>query len=775
MTTEKHQVTSKVWNNRRERRIIFSGLDTISLGPQLVLLVLVTALPLLGLALFMSSQVVDLGRENIRASLLNSARTLAALADNEIDTHSAIATTLAQSNALRRGELGAFWRQSKKALEAVPGAWLELKNASNQPILNTLSEPMPLSVGPRDFAEPSQLSPGEVQVSDIIVDPTTKRRAAILIVPLLREGSPVYTITIGLSPDRFLRLIENKFGGGELVGILDKQRNFVARIPDNAERVGTPASDGWREAIARAPEGLTENRTLEGDWAVTAYAPSAIGWTAGISYKLNALNAPIQQLLWTLGALGVVLTLASLVLAFVLGRRFASSMRTLTSLAGSVGDEVLEPPKLAFREATEIGRGLSEVSRKLKTQTAALSNFNAELEGRVAQRTSELMSEVERREESEERLRQIQRMESLGQLTGGIAHDFNNMLAIVLGCLDILQRRLERGDLNVYSFIDGARQGAERAATLTKRLLAFSRRQALSPQPVDPNKLIIDMSDLLRRTIPESIKMETVLAGGLWRVNADAGEIENALINLANNARDDEYASTQPGLSPGQYVMIAVTDNGPGMPPDVVAKAFDPFFTTKAPGRGTGLGLSQVYGFIKQSGGHVKIYSEVGHGVTVKLYLPRFFGAGEPATADRQGTRALVTSQANECVLVVEDDPAVLKLTTGMLIELGYRPLAAASGAQALELLDANDDVRLLLTDIVMPDMNGRKLAQAALQRHPGLVVLYTTGYTRNAIVHNGIVDPDVELIMKPFSLEALAQKVSRVLRGQNRPNQRRI
>ena len=401
---------------------------------------------------------------------------------------------------------------------------------------------------------------------------------------------------------------------------------------------------------------------------------------------------------------------------------------------------------------------------------------------KVTLRTSELLDEVKRREESEDRLRQAQRIESLGQLTGGIAHDFNNMLAIVLGCLDILQRRLNRGDRDVYSYIDSARQGAERAATLTRRLLTFSRRQALNPQPLDANKLLNGMSDLLRRTIPENIQIETVLAAGLWLIKVDPNETENAIINLVNNARDvmtasgkltietantfldDAYVSTQPDIASGQYVMIAVADNGPGMHPDVLQRAFEPFFTTKPPGRGTGLGLSQVYGFIKQSNGHVRIYSEFGHGVTVKLYFPRYFGAELAKPNEQTATHLMPKARANECILVVEDDPDVLRLTTGMLIELGYRALAAGTPARALELLEANKDVRLLMTDIVMPDMNGRQLAERMLKHRPNLPVLFTTGYTRNAIVHNGVVDPNVELIMKPFSMEMLAQKVRSVL-----------
>jgi|RhiMethySRZTD1v2_1073278.scaffolds.fasta_scaffold92095_3 signal transduction histidine kinase/CheY-like chemotaxis protein len=758
--------------------------DAFGLRPQLGILVCATALPLLALALLMVNQLVDLERQSTRTSLMNSARTLAALTDNEIDTYSAIATALAQSLALRNGDLATFWAQSKKALELVPGAWLELRDASDRPLLNTL-QPSPAATPPRNGGVDLQaISTGKPQVSDIVMDPTSGRHTAFVRVPVFEHGVASYSIAVSLIPERFLQLIENKFTQEELLGILDRRGNFVARIPDHAERVGTPASEGWRRAIASTPLGWTENRTLEGELAITAYAPTANGWTVGISYRQAALDAPLRNVLWTIGLIGTALVLLSLGLAWALGRRFASSMESLTALAGDVGDKVVDAPRLSFREATMIGRALSQVSRKLNAQSAALTQFNAELENKVALRTSELVAEMKRREDSEAKVRQMQRIESLGQLTGGIAHDFNNMLAIVLGCLDMLQRRLERGDAKVGEFIEGARQGAQRAVTLTQRLLAFSRRQALHPQPVDANKLIANMSDLLHRTIPESIRVETVFAGGLWRINVDVGELENALINLASNARDampdggkltietanahldDAYASTQADVAPGQYVLIAVTDNGPGMRPEVVAKAFEPFFTTKPPGRGTGLGLSQVYGFIKQSGGHVRIYSEPGQGVSVKLYLPRFYGPAEVTAPEPQAPAHLPLSQVNELVLVVEDDPAVLKLTVGMLSELGYRTLAAESAAKALELLDANADVRLLLTDIVMPDMNGRRLAEAAVKRRPGLAVLFATGYTRNAVVHNGTIDPDVELIMKPFSLDALAQKVARVLRG---------
>ncbi len=323
---------------------------------------------------------------------------------------------------------------------------------------------------------------------------------------------------------------------------------------------------------------------------------------------------------------------------------------------------------------------------------------------------------------------------------------------------------------------------AQRAASLTQRLLAFARRQPLSPVPLDANRLVSGMSDLLRRSIVETIHIETVLAGGLWRTHADPNQLENAILNIAINARDampgggrltiettnahldEAYAASHAEVAAGQYVMIALTDTGTGMAPDIAERAFEPFFTTKPAGQGTGLGLSQVYGFIKQSKGHVKIYSEPGRGTTVKLYLPRFFEAGEDLRLARDVLPPLPTGD-QETILVVEDEDKVREFLVRSLRELGYRVYAAENALQGLRLLDAHADLALLFTDVVMPEMDGRKLADEARRRRPGLKILFTTGYTRNAIVHNGVLDAGVHLISKPFTLDQLAAKLREVLR----------
>jgi PAS domain S-box-containing protein len=414
-----------------------------------------------------------------------------------------------------------------------------------------------------------------------------------------------------------------------------------------------------------------------------------------------------------------------------------------------------------------------DVDRERRAE-AELRLLNETLERRVEEA-------IARREQAEEALRQSQKMEAVGQLTGGIAHDFNNMLAAVIGSLDLLGRRIGEEDARARRYVDGAMEGARRAASLTQRLLAFSRQQPLRPEPVDVDRLVLGMSDLLSRSLGAGVRIETVLATDLWKTHADPNQLENAILNLAVNARDampeggrltigaenarfgSPDALDDTGVPPGQYVRIVVTDTGSGMTPEVIARAFDPFFTTKPVGQGTGLGLSQVYGFVRQSGGHVTIHSEPGQGTTVSLYLPRLLSAkSEEAVAE--APRELPRGEAQEVVLVVEDEAVVRQFTVDALAELGYRVLEADGAAAALRLLDGHPEVALLFTDVVMPDTNGRRLADEALRRRPGLRVLFTTGYTRDAVVHDGVLEPGVHLIGKPFSVEELAAKLREVL-----------
>ncbi|MBS0548599.1 MAG: response regulator, partial [Proteobacteria bacterium] len=392
-----------------------------------------------------------------------------------------------------------------------------------------------------------------------------------------------------------------------------------------------------------------------------------------------------------------------------------------------------------------------------------------------------LRLETTRRENAEESLRQSQKMTAVGQLTAGIAHDFNNLLTGIGGAVEMVGRRIGEPTPEVVRFLDLARSGVSRASTLTQRLLAFSRQQPLQIEVIDANKLVSGMSELLRRTLGEKVKVETVLAGGLWRAKADAAQLESAILNLAINGRDamvnggsltietanahldDAYAEANAEVIPGQYVLVAVSDTGMGMEPETIARAFEPFFTTKQRGQGTGLGLSMTFGYVKQIGGHLKIYSELGRGTTVKVYVPRALSESE-GVAEAAPVQPVARPGAGPVVLVVEDDPVVREFAISACRELGCTVYHAENGAAALAVLEAHDDIALLFTDVGLPgDMNGRQLAGVATERWPYLKVLFTTGYTANAIVHHGVLDHGVNFIGKPFSISALAAKIKSI------------
>lgn len=426
--------------------------------------------------------------------------------------------------------------------------------------------------------------------------------------------------------------------------------------------------------------------------------------------------------------------------------------------------------------AMDNARLIQDVQRELKQRRIAeaeLQSLNATLEQRVRE-------EVAERLRAEEALRQAQKMEAVGQLTGGVAHDFNNLLTVIIGGLDTIRRAKLTDEARIRRSTDLALLSAQRAASLTSRLLAFSRRQPLDPKPVDLNTMVRDMTELLHHTLGENIELDGVLAPRLWTAEIDQNQLESAIINLAVNARDampeggkltietantvldETSAETDREVKPGEYVMVAVSDTGAGMDRETLEHAFEPFFTTKEVGKGTGLGLSMVYGFAKQSGGHVTIDSEHGQGTTVKLYFPRYSGT-ETSEEDYRG-RHVPTAIANETILVVEDNEEVRMYSVMVLKELGYDVLEARDADEALKQLDSPRRIDLLFTDVILPGRSGRVIADIARKRRPTLRVLYTTGYSRDAIVHHGRLDPGVELIGKPFTFEGLARRVREVL-----------
>ncbi len=406
-----------------------------------------------------------------------------------------------------------------------------------------------------------------------------------------------------------------------------------------------------------------------------------------------------------------------------------------------------------------------------KRAERALRDANETLEQRIAAALAE-------RERIEEVLRQSQKMEAVGQLTGGLAHDFNNLLTGITGSLELLNTRLTQGRIKELDrYIVAAQGAANRAAALTHRLLAFARRQTLDPKPTNVNRLVSDMEELIRRTIGPAVVLETVGMVGLWTTLVDPNQLENALLNLCINARDampnggrltvetgnrwlDDRAARDRELTPGQYVSLCVCDTGTGMSPEIIARAFDPFFTTKPLGMGTGLGLSMIYGFAKQSGGQVRIYSEVGQGTMVCIYLPRHYGDAE----DRERAADLADApraEQGETVLVVDDEPTVRMLVSDVLENLGYQPIEAADGSAGLKVLQSGARIDLLITDVGLPGgMNGRQLADAARKTRPDLKVLFITGYAENSVVGNGYLEPGMQVLTKPFAMEALATRI---------------
>jgi signal transduction histidine kinase len=755
------------------------ALRTVSIRTYLIGFVACLMLPMLAFAGLLLWQYHQAGVEQYKRDALERARRISATVDMEIAATLRSLQVLSTSLLIREKRFEELYKQALQVKDII-GSEVIIKDATGQQLVNTRlpwGSVLPRSLPERDRQALQERTP---TVSDLFVGAVAARPIVSINVPIIEGGQVIGLINTGIDPSRLSALLETRVPESWTGAIVDRNGLIVARSRLAEQFVGKLATADLR-AQAIHEEGTWIGWTADRIAVVAAYHRSPItGWRAAVGVPQSVVQAPLWRSLVILALFALIGVLTFLTLAHLLVRHLGKSIDGLVAAARAVGKgETLDRSQPTVTEFQSITEALRSASEELQALRGNLERQVEERTRELIEANERLVAEVNQREKVEEQLRHSQKMDAIGQLTGGLAHGFNNLLAVISGSLQMLQRRMERGEIGaMLRYIDSAKEGTERAAKLTHRLLAFARQQPLSPNVTDINKLVKGMSELLHRSLGETITIETVLAGGLWRTRVDANQLENAILNLALNARDampdggkltiettnaeldERYAAENPGAPVGQFVMIAVTDTGKGMPPDVLARAFDPFFTTKASGQGTGLGLSQVYGFVRQSGGHVKIYSEIGVGSSVKIYLPRFLGeALEPV----QEQARLSIPRAKDCrtVLVVEDEEAVRRVSVEYLQELGYRALEAENGAAALRILDAQPDIDLLFTDVVMPEMDGKRLAEEALRKYPHIKVIFTTGYTRNAVVHGGTIKPEVLLLTKPFSIDQLAGKIA--------------
>ena len=747
-------------------------------------LVAVLIIPGILFAGFLLMRFAESERARYELEGIGVARGAATAIDRHLQGLTMTLQTLALSNALANDDLEGLYQQAVR-VKSFSGVNIALRDAvTRQQIFNTrrpFGDALPRT--PYSVDERA-IDTGLPIVTNVINATTTGNPiVAIVLAVKARSGKP-YLMHVSFDAIQFHEVVKQVTPPHWVIGVGDANGVYVTRSSEHERVVGKPG----------APEYLSKAVGHEGTFigpsagrpALVGYSHTAIGnWVVGANIPQAVVEASLTEALYFLSAFGVAILIASSLIALWLWRFIARPLEGLAVASRAIGaGRAPQRVETSLREFVAVQDALDYAARQVRSHHEVLEAKVDERTRELAQVNTELLAQMTAREKAEAELRQFQKIEAVGQLTGGIAHDFNNMLSIVLSSLSLIQRRLDRGDTDVQRFVNSALEGVNRAKTLTARLLAFSRQQPLAPDVLDTNRLVAGMSELLRRTLGESIRIETVLAAGLWKTYADASQIENAIVNLCVNARDamteggrltietantyldEDYCSANDGIKPGQYMQIAVTDTGSGMSADVAERAFDPFFTTKKTGMGTGLGLSQVYGFVKQSKGHIKIYSELGHGTTIKIYLPRHYGeeTAQPVAALRRDAAAIPSSSLGECILVVEDEDRLRQLTADSLRELGYTVLQAGHAKEALELIDAHPEIDLLFTDIVMPDVNGRKLADEVQQRRPDIRVLYTTGFTRNAVVHNGILDTGVNFIPKPFTMEDLANKVRQIL-----------
>jgi signal transduction histidine kinase len=766
----------------------------MSLVTRLVLLIALAMVPVLAAQLF--SQV-ELWRERAGATRIDAvryARLVSSDAERVIEGVKSILVAVSEVPFIRKPDPPACTAYLAGLAKRYP-------QVLNMTLIDEVGTPIcantpirPGATGSDRYYFQQAMRTNDFVVGEYIVGRTVPEPQLPVALPFTDDSGHRFVLSIGLDFD----WLQAHFGNltlppGALLRIADRN-GIVIVAPGDRALIGLPLPATFQPARG-VRDGAFDRRDSAGQLhivGVEALSASLRGLIVAVDLSPEDIGSRADADNERDLLISLVSALAAVGAAWFGGRHFLTRpLRILTVTAEAwTGGNYGARTGLA-NQGSEIGRlgsAFDQMADVVQSNQHTLRSMNETLEQRVAERTAalseanlQLENSMAEREKIELALRQAQKMEAVGQLTGGIAHDFNNLLTIIIGNLDLAIKKMDPRDA-LRRYIVNARTGGERAAALTRHLLAFSRQQVLQPTSVDPNKLIRGMSEFMQRALGPSIEIETVLTADPWHVTIDAGQLENTLLNLCINARDampnggkltietantcldQAYAASHPEVTPGPYVLIGISDTGTGMPSDVIAKIFDPFFTTKPVGSGSGLGLSMVYGFVKQSRGHINVYSEVGQGTSFKLYLPRHAGNDEVSPAGE--VTAQSTGGGGERILLVEDDDAVRDYAAAALTDLGYLVIEAADATAALAVLNSPEPLDLMFTDVGLPGQNGRKLAEDALRIRPQMPVLFTTGYTRNAIVHHGILDAGVVLLPKPFTVAALAAKIREALAG---------
>ena len=759
---------------------MFFRRHTLGIEARLTLMALVTALPLVAVASFAILRTVDDQRAQIQSDVRQRVDSFLADVDREISAIWAELQVLATSPSLQNGDFRAFDQQMRAAL-SIRGTAIVLHDTKGQQLLSTnlpFGQPLPRATNTE--MHDRVVATGKPQISDLIMGAVLKRPILTVGVPVFRDGEVTYVLAMGVGPEVLSKLMQDqRLSPDWTAAILDRKGVIVARNRDLERFLGKPVAPMLRAKLAQSIESWIPNVTSDGIPVYSTFRRSTMtGWTVAIGLPREFVDTPLRRARWIAFAGGAGVLALSLALAWWVGRGIRRPVDALRAAAAALGSgKPIGPLNGGVRELDQVGDAL-------RSAAVALSRHREQLESMVAERTQELaaanqrlQAEIDAREQAQSALLQAQKMEAMGQLTGGVAHDFNNLLTAISGSLALLEPRM--ADEKSLRLLHTAQRGAAQGAKLTESLLAFARKQRLNPIPANLNSVILEMAEMLSRSLGASVQIRHALAAELWPVLIDTGQIETAILNIAINARDAmpdggvlliETANIRAndrqlpeGMAGQDCVLVSVRDTGTGMSPEVVERAFEPFFTTKEIGKGTGLGLSMVFGVVSQSGGTVRIRSRPREGTTVQIYLPR---ATEPVTPGSGPPPVNTAERAN--ILVVDDDPDVRWIIAQDLREIGYSVKEADSGRAALAILEQDAPCDLMVLDLTMPGLSGLDTLRLARRRRPDLKVLLASGYA-DMSRFEGNLGQDV-LLKKPFKLETLAEAVrmalQRVLRG---------